>query len=349
MPDRRSFIQTAALAGIAGIIASRKAPAFAQDMKLLKIGQLGQGSHSFAARFRNPGDKYKVGCRPYIVWDDAPGVSQKMKERNGYERVAKSRKNWPGNATWSTWSTPIIARASHSPVRDWRWASRPSSIVLSLASIADAEEIVRLAKEHNAPLMQGSSLEYQPILPEIARFAREKGPVRSYDNYCPEPFFPWMFPHTLNFAHAALGGGIDSAFFTGDFVMDWGDFKDGHRFRGEESPVLRSEASLWRGGEPAHLQAPRGTAPDHRHEPGRRRSGKLSSHRVRRTGNENVCCRGGIERPQHLRAHVPDTQRFLREPPYPAPLRGHPRTAPCARCHREVPPRRPEKRSVWTS
>ncbi len=225
MPDRRSFIQTAALAGIAGIIASRKAPAFAQDMKLLKIGQLGQGSHSFAARFRNPGDKYKVGCRPYIVWDDAPGVSEKMKQRNGYERVAKSPEELARECD--------VVHVEHADYRRSLALARPGLEMGKptfinrpfAASIADAEEIVRLAKAHNAPLMQGSSLEYQPILPEIARFAKEKGPVRSYECYCPEPFFPWMFPHTLNFAHAALGGGIDSAFFTGDFVMDWGDFK----------------------------------------------------------------------------------------------------------------------------
>lgn len=225
MPDRRSFMQTATLAGIAGIVASRKAPVFAQDMKLLKIGQLGLGSHSFAARFKNPGDKYKVGCRPYIVWDDAPGVAEKMMKNFGYERVAKTPEELVKECD--------VVHVEHADYRKTCALARPGLEAGKptfinrpfAATVGDAEEIVRLAKEHNAPLMQGSSLEYQPILPEIARFAQEKGPLRAYECYCPEPFFPWMFPHTINFAHAALGGGIESAFFSGDFVMDWGDFK----------------------------------------------------------------------------------------------------------------------------
>jgi len=227
MSTRRSFIQSAALSGIAGIIASQNSPAFSQDMKLLKIGQLGLGSHSFAARFKNPGEKYKgsIGCRPYIVWDDEPGVAEKMKERFGYERVAKTPEELVKECD--------VIHVEHADYRKTAALARPGLEAGKptfinrpfAASIGDAEEIVRLAKAYNAPLMQGSSLEYQPILPEISRFAMEKGPLRAYECYCPEPFFPWMFPHTLNFAHAALGGGIESAFFSGDFVMDWGDFK----------------------------------------------------------------------------------------------------------------------------
>lgn len=228
MPTRRSFMKGTALASLAGIIASRKAPALIQDLKLLKIGQIGLGSHSFAGRFRNPGEKYKgvIGCRPYIVWDDAPGVAEKMKEHLGYERTAKSPEELVKECD--------VVHVEHGDFRKTAALARPGLEAGKptfinrpfAASIADAEEIIRLAKEYNAPLMQGSSLEYQPILPDIARFAREKAPLRAYECYCPEPFFPWMFPHTINFAHAALGGGIDSAYFSGDFVMDWGDFKE---------------------------------------------------------------------------------------------------------------------------
>ncbi len=226
MPTRRSFIKGTALASLAGIVVPGKAPAFIQDMKLLRIGQLGLGSHSFAGRFRNPGEKYKgtIGCRPYIVWDDVPGVAEKMKERLGYERTAASPEELVRECD-------VIHvehgdyRKTASLARPGLEAGKPTFINRPFAaSIADAEEIIRLAKDHNAPLMQGSSLEYQPILPDIARFAREKGPVRAYECYCPEPFFSWMFPHTINFAHAALGGGIESAYFSGDFVMEWGNF-----------------------------------------------------------------------------------------------------------------------------
>ena len=32
--------------------------------------------------------------------------------------------------------------------------------------------------------------------------------------------FTWMFPHVINFAHAALGGGIESAYYSGSYIMD---------------------------------------------------------------------------------------------------------------------------------
>ncbi len=226
MTSRRTFF-TATAAGIAGIVSSRTAPAFAQDMTKLKIGQLGLGSHSFASRFKNPPAQYRdiIKCTPYIVWDDVPGVSDKMKERFGFVKTAKDPEQLVKECD-VVHIEHADYRKSASLARPALEAGKPVFINRPFAgSVADAEEIVRLAKTHNAPLMGGSSLEYQPILPEISRFVKEKGPLRAYECYCPEPFFPWMFPHVINFAHAALGSGMDSAYFSGDFVMDWGDFK----------------------------------------------------------------------------------------------------------------------------
>ena len=52
MDSRRSFVKKSTLAGIAGVIAARKAPAYAQDMKKMKLGVLGVGSHGFAHMFK---------------------------------------------------------------------------------------------------------------------------------------------------------------------------------------------------------------------------------------------------------------------------------------------------------
>ena len=86
MPSRRSFVQSAALAGIAGIAGialTRRPPAFAQAAKLKKIGVLGLGSHNFASRFktRPAGYKKEMLATPYGVWDDIPAVAQSMKGR----------------------------------------------------------------------------------------------------------------------------------------------------------------------------------------------------------------------------------------------------------------------------
>ena len=227
MSTRRSFMQGAALAGIAGIAAARHAPVYAQDMKKLKIGQLGLGSHGFVGRFKNPAEKYKdiIKCRPYAIWDDVPGVAEKMKQAVGFEKVF--------NDPVELVKESDVVHVEYADYRRVLELARPAleagkPVFINrpfTASIADAEEVVRLAREHDAPLMCASSLEFQPEIPEIARFAKEKGPVRSYMAYCPEPYFTWMFPHVINFANAALGGGIDTAYFAGDYIIEMGDIK----------------------------------------------------------------------------------------------------------------------------
>ena len=90
MESRRSFIRKTSLAGIGGIITSGKAPAYAQDLNMIKVGQIGLGSHSFLLRFLNPPKSFKepVRCKPNGVWDDEPGVAEAMSKR-GYGKVYK--------------------------------------------------------------------------------------------------------------------------------------------------------------------------------------------------------------------------------------------------------------------
>jgi hypothetical protein len=232
MPNRRNFIQSAALAGIAGIVATRTAPAFAQDMKIKKIGVLGLGSHSFAARFKTRPEGYtkEILAKPYGVWDDYPGVGEAMKG-DVFEKVYKD---------------PVqLAKECdciHIEHADYRRSLELAQPGLEMgkptfinrpfvASIADAEEIVRLARTYKAPLMSASSLEFGGEIPEIQAFVKEKGPVRSYEAYSPEGHFTWHLPHVFNYAHAALGGGIDTVYFTGDYQIDL------RKFRFEKQPT----------------------------------------------------------------------------------------------------------------
>lgn len=249
METRRSFIGKAALAGIAGIVTSRTAPAFAQNMGMVKIGQLGLGSHGFVGSFVNPPAEWKgkVKCRPYAVWDDVPGIAELLKKSIGFEKV---------------FTDPVAlvkeSDAVHVEHADYRKvlelarpaleAGKPVFINRPFAAtIADSEEIVRLAKAYNAPLMCASSLEFQPEVAEMAKFATEKGPVRAYEAYCPEPHFTWHFPHVINYAHAALGGGIDTAYFTGDYVISLEERQDKVRTMGGSLIVLNYKP---RGAEP---------------------------------------------------------------------------------------------------
>jgi len=220
---RREFLSKTAAGGITGILAAGYAPAYAKDMGLLKIGQLGLGTHGFVARFKTPPKNFKekVKCKPYAIWDDVPGVAEAMMNM-GFEKVCRDPVELVRESD--------VVHVEHADYRKALELARPAleagkPVFINrpfAATITDAEEIVRLARKNNAPLMCASTLEFQPEVAGMQEFSRKKGPVRSYEAYCPEPIFTWMFPHVINYAHAGLGGGIESAYFTGDFVMNPG-------------------------------------------------------------------------------------------------------------------------------
>jgi hypothetical protein len=240
METRRSFIGKAALAGIAGIVASKTAPAFAQNMGMIKIGQLGLGSHGFVGSFKNPPEemKGKVKAYPYAVWDDYPGIAEALQKSSGFEKVIKDPEQLVKESD--------VVHVEHADYRLALKLARPAleqgkPVFINRPftyTIADAEETVRLAKAYNAPLMSASSLEFQPEVAEMQKFAAEKGPIRAYEAYCPEQHFTWMFPHVINYAHAAFGGGIDTAYFTGTYNMDLGKWIDEHKPFGTSLCVL---------------------------------------------------------------------------------------------------------------
>lgn len=232
MKTRREFLKSATVGGISGIIATRTAPAYASDMKLLKIGQLGLGGHNFALAFKYQQKKHKdiIRCKPYAIWDDLPGVAEKFRPR-GFEKAFDDPLELVRESDVIC-VEHVDYRKSLELARPALEAGKPVFIDRPFtSSIYTAEEIVRLAREYNAPLMSCSSLELQPEIPEIKKWAKENGPIRSYMAYCPEPMFQWMFPHVINFAHAALGGGIESAYFSGDYVIELGDIQTDAKHR----------------------------------------------------------------------------------------------------------------------
>ncbi len=219
-------------AGIAGIAASGKAPAYAKDMNMLKLGVLGVGSHGFAAMFRNPPKDYpkEIRVRTWALWDDHPGFAEVMK-KDIYDKV------YDDPVTLSNECDCLFVEHA-----DYRKALELSQPGLEqgkptfihrpfAASIEDAEEIIRLAKQYDAPVMSASELEFGPEVCEMQEFIREKGPLRAFEAYGAEAHFTWHFPHVINYAHAALGGGVDSAYFTGNFEIDM------RRHRVDKTPI----------------------------------------------------------------------------------------------------------------
>ena len=199
MTTRRSFLMKAPLAGIAGILAAWTAPAFAQTLNTFRIGQVGLGSHSFLLSLMKPPSDFtgKVKIVSTGVWDDYPGVAEIMGPR-GYGKPYASLEQLVKDSDG--------IHVEHGDYRRVLEFARPAleagkPVFINrpfTASVADAEETIRLAKSYNAPVMSASSLEFQPVLNEMRKFAEEKGPVREYEAYCPEPHFTWHFPHVIN-------------------------------------------------------------------------------------------------------------------------------------------------------
>jgi len=220
MHTRRTFLAQAPLLGIAGILATRRAPAFAQGLNTFRIGQVGLGSHSFLLNLMNPPKDFtgNVKIATAGVWDDCPGIAESMSAR-GYGKPYASLEQLTKDS-----DAVHVEHADYRRVLEFARpaleSGKPAFINRPFTgSIADAEEVIRLAKAYNAPVMSASSLEFQPVVADMKKFAEEKGPIREYEAYCPEPHFTWHFPHVINYAHAALGGGIESAYFTGDYIM----------------------------------------------------------------------------------------------------------------------------------
>jgi hypothetical protein len=57
--------------------------------------------------------------------------------------------------------------------------------------------------------------------------------------------FAWMFPHVINFAHAALGGEIDTAYFSGDYVIEMANIRsESHKRWYDPGRALGAAVSL---------------------------------------------------------------------------------------------------------
>ena len=220
MEDNQANLKRTAT-GIAGIVAAGKAPAYAKDMKKMKLGVLGVGSHGFAAMFRNPPKEYtkEVRAKTYALWDDEPGFAKAMKGTT-YEKIYDDPFKL-SNECDCLYIEHADYRRALELARPGLEQGKPTFINRPFtASIEDAEELIRLAKKYDTPVMSASELEFGPEVARMQAFVKEKGPLRAFEAYGAEAHFTWHFPHVLNYAHAALGGGIESVYFTGHYGID---------------------------------------------------------------------------------------------------------------------------------
>jgi len=207
--------------GISGIVAAGSPPAYTKDMNVLKLGVLGVGSHGFAAMFKNPPKEYpkEVRVKTYALWDDEPGLAKALKGKT-YEKIYNDPVTL-SNECDCLYIEHADYRMALELARPGLEQGKPTFINRPFtASIEDAEELIRLAKKYDTPVMSASELEFGPEVYKMQAFVREKGPLRAFEAYGAEAHFTWHFPHVINYAHAALGGGVDTVYFTGHFGID---------------------------------------------------------------------------------------------------------------------------------
>jgi predicted dehydrogenase len=85
-------------------------------------------------------------------------------------------------------------------------------------NLKDARQIIELAREHDTPIMSGSSFEYAPEVESIRRAVAEVEPLSGYAAANSMSDYPTHGIHGLLFAYACIGGGIRSVSYQ---TPDW--------------------------------------------------------------------------------------------------------------------------------
>ena len=77
-------------------------------------------------------------------------------------------------------------------------------------NLADAQEMIELAKKHNTPIMSGSSFEFAPEVEKIKEEVAAVEPVRGFTAANSMSDYATHGIHGVFFVHACIGGGIKS-------------------------------------------------------------------------------------------------------------------------------------------
>jgi len=85
-------------------------------------------------------------------------------------------------------------------------------------NLADAHQIIELARRHDAPIMCGSTFEFAPEIEHIKQRVAECAPLSGYTVANSMSDYATHGVHGLMFAHACVGGGIRSVSYQ---TPDW--------------------------------------------------------------------------------------------------------------------------------
>ena len=106
-------------------------------------------------------------------------------------------------------------------------------------NLADAQEMIDLAKKHNTPIMSGSSFEFAPEVEKIKEEVAAVEPVRGFTAANSMSDYATHGIHGVFFVHACIGGGIKSmSYQTPDWHTPNGFITIEYEPRGEEGNVF---------------------------------------------------------------------------------------------------------------
>ncbi|MFC1552112.1 Gfo/Idh/MocA family oxidoreductase [Candidatus Latescibacterota bacterium] len=230
--NRRSFLQTAALAGGAGVASSKTAHAQTYNIStndLIRVGVLclSPVSHAgmWASAINSEGQEGWVPrahkLRVTHCWDSKPGVAEKFGERynctavkNYYDMVGKVDAVILAGFYEAKWWLELA--------RPYLEAGLPCYINRPFAmSMKQAKETVELAKKHNAPLLHTDG----HLVLQEAKQAREKVKrcLREGKNIIGATAYNYAWPdypvhtiHGLYFLYTVLGLDVDQISFQAD-------------------------------------------------------------------------------------------------------------------------------------
>ena len=168
-----------------------------------------------------PGRDSGLGMRVTAIWSESAARAQQFAESYGVATVVA----WPEDLIGQIDAVMIHemdAGKTLDLARPFIEARLPTYVNRPFAAtVAQAEEILSLARQHRTPVTTCSALRYAPEALELGERVKGLGPIRSYVAAGSSgPFYCYAI-HLIELARAVVGGGIEQVTTLGAPILDF--------------------------------------------------------------------------------------------------------------------------------
>ena len=193
---------------------------------MIRVGRLGCEPLSHADTWGpainlDPGQDSGLGMRITSVWSENAARAEEFARDCGVAAVVESPEAMIGQVD-AVMVHEMDAGKTLDLARPFIKAGLPTYINRPFAAtLAQAEEILSLARRHQTPVTTCSALRYAPEALELGERVKRLGPVRSYVAAGSSgPFYCYAI-HLIELARAVVGGGIEQVTTLGTPVLDF--------------------------------------------------------------------------------------------------------------------------------